>query len=89
MYIADELLPDIMLSLCKNLGSIEYKAPGFIMKLCSKRRNKKAFNPHHLPPDNPGIDFQISTILTEIVLLIHANRAIPTIECVLSTSFFT
>ena len=53
MYIADELLPDIMLSLCKNLGSRGYKAPGLILKLCSKRRDKKALNPHHLPPDNP------------------------------------
>ena len=32
MYIADELLPEIMLSLCENLEPLEYKAPGFILK---------------------------------------------------------
>jgi hypothetical protein len=53
MYRADGLRPGIMLSFCKNLGSIGFKAPGFILKLCSKRRNKKAFNPHHLPPYHP------------------------------------
>ncbi len=47
MYIADELLPDIILSLCINLESIGFKAPELIIKLCSKRRNKKALNPHH------------------------------------------
>lgn len=52
MYIADKLLPDIMLSLCKIWGSIGFKAPGLILKLCSKRRDKKALNPHQLPPDS-------------------------------------
>jgi hypothetical protein len=61
---------------------IEYKAAGFIIKLCLKRRDKKAFNPHHFTPDNPWIDSQNSTLLTEIVLLIDAGRAIPTIEFV-------
>ena len=76
-----------MLSLSKNLGFREYKAPGLILKLCSKLRNKKALNPHHLPPYHPWGRF--SNLLTEIVLLIDAGRAIPTIDFVLSTSFFT
>jgi hypothetical protein len=53
MYRADGLRPGIMLSFCKNLGSIGFKAPEFILKLCSKRRDKRALNPHGLPPDHP------------------------------------
>jgi hypothetical protein len=53
MYIANELLPDIMLSLCKIWGSIGLKAPGLIMKLSSKQRYKRDFNPHQLPPYHP------------------------------------
>jgi hypothetical protein len=79
MYIADKLIPESTLSLCKKFSSIEYKAPGFIMKLCSKWRDKKALNPHHLPPDHPWVDSKISNLLTEIILLIFAGRAIPTI----------
>ncbi len=53
MYIANELLPDTMLSFCKIWGSIGFKAPGLIIKLSSKQRIKIAFNPHQLPPYHP------------------------------------
>jgi hypothetical protein len=89
MYIADELLPDIMMSLCKKFESIEYKAPGLIMKLGSKRRKKKLLILIICPHIIRGVDPPISNQLTGIVLLIHAGRAIPRIDFVLSTYFFT
>lgn len=89
MYIANELLPDIMLSLCKNWESIEYKTPGFILKNAHNGGIKELLILISCPQIIRDVDFKISNCLTKIILLIDAGSLIPTIERVLSTYFFT
>jgi len=89
MYIANELLPDTMLSLCKIWGSIGFNSHGLIIKLSSKQRYKRAFNPHLLPPYHPcGRCSNLKLIAANFPYNLYRERNYKDLACVVNL-FFT